>query len=503
LERRAPRVFLSYSDDSPVHAERVLELAQWLRSQGIDAQLDQFEDSPEEGWPRWIYAQIRDSDFVLVVCTPSYLERCEGEWPRAAGADKAVKFESHLSLQELHDAEGRNRKFIPLLFDEDDVGECVPLPLRGATHYRLPAQREELYRRLSDQPKVRAAPLGVMRTYDDDSLYSSEELPSPSESLKALVAASVEPPPASERRWLSAQQRRLITAGAFGVGLLLSVLVINNVLTAGGEGDGDGPPTCRIQVSDAAGAAIDDISHVSLELPAGEEIEVIVEDGHTLRFACPQVAVNGHLRIQRGEVEAEGPEAGEVFESDVALSPEPGLQHLRLASSAREPEATPPEADTELEDGAETDGGVAGGTESGAGAEADTEEAASAEALGLPAKKKRPPSRINRRGGPWVEPRTNNLALTLEASARRDRLLACYRAALKLQPQLSGEQVYALEVDAAGKVVSVEPEGKALSEELRACVTSELASWQIGGNTSQPNERFGGSARLTLEFGPG
>ena len=82
MDQQAPRVFLSYSDDSAAHAERVLELAQWLRGHGIDARIDQFEDSPEQGWPRWIYAQIRESDFVLVVCTRDYLARCEGEVPR-------------------------------------------------------------------------------------------------------------------------------------------------------------------------------------------------------------------------------------------------------------------------------------------------------------------------------------------------------------------------------------------------------------------------------------
>ena len=37
-----PKVFISYSHDSPEHAQHVLELAERLRSDGVDAQLDQY-----------------------------------------------------------------------------------------------------------------------------------------------------------------------------------------------------------------------------------------------------------------------------------------------------------------------------------------------------------------------------------------------------------------------------------------------------------------------------
>jgi len=37
-----PRVFVSYSHDSPEHSARVLALAQALRGHGIDVELDQF-----------------------------------------------------------------------------------------------------------------------------------------------------------------------------------------------------------------------------------------------------------------------------------------------------------------------------------------------------------------------------------------------------------------------------------------------------------------------------
>ncbi|MCA9697447.1 MAG: TIR domain-containing protein, partial [Myxococcales bacterium] len=66
---RPPRVLLSYSHDSPEHARRVLELAQRMRQEGIDAIIDQFDDAPAEGWPRWMLRQIREADYIVVIAS--------------------------------------------------------------------------------------------------------------------------------------------------------------------------------------------------------------------------------------------------------------------------------------------------------------------------------------------------------------------------------------------------------------------------------------------------
>jgi len=42
------------------HCDRVLDLAQQLRRDGIDAWVDQFEESPGQGWPLWCARQIRN-----------------------------------------------------------------------------------------------------------------------------------------------------------------------------------------------------------------------------------------------------------------------------------------------------------------------------------------------------------------------------------------------------------------------------------------------------------
>jgi hypothetical protein len=66
---KAPRVFISYSHDSLQHETKVLELADRLRNDGVDANLDQYEPLPADGWPMWMDKEIRSADFVLVIST--------------------------------------------------------------------------------------------------------------------------------------------------------------------------------------------------------------------------------------------------------------------------------------------------------------------------------------------------------------------------------------------------------------------------------------------------
>jgi hypothetical protein len=74
-----PRVFISYSHDDKRHEQRVLALANRLRTDGIDAEIDQYEPAPPEGWPTWCDRQIQKADYVLLVCSETYFWRVYGE----------------------------------------------------------------------------------------------------------------------------------------------------------------------------------------------------------------------------------------------------------------------------------------------------------------------------------------------------------------------------------------------------------------------------------------
>src|SRR5882757_7113630 len=144
-------VFISYSHDSPAHLERILTLSNRLRAEGVDCRIDQYEQSPPEGWPQWCERQVEESALVLVVCTETYLRRFRREELPQVGL--GVTWEGHIITQELYNAQGRNTKFIPVTLSKDDAG-FVPVTLQSATHYRLPEEYERLYRRLTSQPFV-------------------------------------------------------------------------------------------------------------------------------------------------------------------------------------------------------------------------------------------------------------------------------------------------------------------------------------------------------------
>jgi len=158
-----PTVFISYSHDSPEHADHILKLSNRLREEGIDSTIDQYEESPPEGWPKWMDRQIENSDFILVVCTEIYYKRVMGT--EEEGKGQGVRWESTLTYQHLYDAGGENTRFIPVLFQSGKV-EHIPKPLGGATRYRVDTDRgyEDLYRRLTNQPRARKPRLGKQRS---------------------------------------------------------------------------------------------------------------------------------------------------------------------------------------------------------------------------------------------------------------------------------------------------------------------------------------------------
>jgi SEFIR domain len=153
------KVFISYSHDSQAHKERVLALADRLRDDGIDCNIDQYEQSPLEGWQRWMINEVEAADLVLVVCSETYNRRFRGD--ENAGKGKGVSWEGSVIIQELYDVQGLNSKFIPIILTADD-SKFIPSPLSSTTCYSLIVadDYELLYRRLTNQHSTPKQELG-------------------------------------------------------------------------------------------------------------------------------------------------------------------------------------------------------------------------------------------------------------------------------------------------------------------------------------------------------
>jgi hypothetical protein len=135
----------------------------------VETVIDQHIESPPGGWPRWMVNQIADADFVLVVATESYNRRFLGKEEPEKGL--GAQWEGAIISQELYNANGKDQKFIPVIFDREDANH-IPIPLQGATYYHVTDEEayDSLYYRLTHQPPYVPKPLGKVRKRPASSL---------------------------------------------------------------------------------------------------------------------------------------------------------------------------------------------------------------------------------------------------------------------------------------------------------------------------------------------
>ncbi|MBV8440725.1 MAG: TIR domain-containing protein, partial [Hyphomicrobiales bacterium] len=160
----ADTVFISYSHDSTEHKDRVLELSNALRKNGIDSELDRYHVRPEQGWPRWCEARLRPANakYVLVICTPTYRSRVENSVNSDEG--RGVYWEGSLIYHYLYVAK-ENSRFIPVLLG-DETEDGIPIPLQDYTRYRIKTfdrtdpEFERLLRELCGKPADSKPELG-------------------------------------------------------------------------------------------------------------------------------------------------------------------------------------------------------------------------------------------------------------------------------------------------------------------------------------------------------
>ena len=98
---------ISYSWDDDQHKEWVAALATKLREDGVATILDQWHAVPGDQLPEFMEKQIRENDYVLIICTPNYRLKSDG---RKGG----VGYEGDIMTAEVH-TRRNHRKFIPIL----------------------------------------------------------------------------------------------------------------------------------------------------------------------------------------------------------------------------------------------------------------------------------------------------------------------------------------------------------------------------------------------------
>lgn len=144
---KASKVFISYAHDTEEFSDKVLEFSNKLRENMIDADIDQYEECPSEGWPRWMENEIDNSDYVIIVCTQLYFNRVKNY---KSGEGKGVNWELNIIYQYLYEACCNNTKFIPIIFNDYKTNDILK-PLQSSTYYYV--DREKDFKKLCNRLK--------------------------------------------------------------------------------------------------------------------------------------------------------------------------------------------------------------------------------------------------------------------------------------------------------------------------------------------------------------
>ncbi len=152
-----PKVFISYSHDSRDHRIWVLELSTKLVANGIDVTLDQWDLRLGGDVAKFMEAGVRESDRVLVICTPQYVKKAN-EGTGGVGYERLI-VTAHL-VRDLG-----TTKFIPIV--RDPTGDAGVPDFLGNRYYvdfsgddKFSAKLDELLHELHQVPVVQKPPLG-------------------------------------------------------------------------------------------------------------------------------------------------------------------------------------------------------------------------------------------------------------------------------------------------------------------------------------------------------
>ena len=135
----APKVFVSYTHDSPRHTQQVLDFATFLRGHGVDAVLDRWSNDARRDWYSWAIGEMTGADYVIAVASKKYRATADGLGP--GDEHKGAQSEAALLRELVHGDRGRwLPKILPVVLFGHDVDE-IPLFLQPntANHYVVTA----------------------------------------------------------------------------------------------------------------------------------------------------------------------------------------------------------------------------------------------------------------------------------------------------------------------------------------------------------------------------
>jgi hypothetical protein len=161
------RVFISYSQSSEQHVDRVLKLAEELVQNGIDVKIDEWDLKPGQNLHKFMEEMVNNKEInkVLVICDKSYMDK-------ANNREGGVGTETDIITPEVY-GNSENVRFIPIIFEKNDDGEAyVPIYFKDRYHIDLcqdnnkySEEFEKLIRSIIGKAEHTKPKLGKIPTY--------------------------------------------------------------------------------------------------------------------------------------------------------------------------------------------------------------------------------------------------------------------------------------------------------------------------------------------------
>lgn len=122
IHHGAIRLFISYTGTSPEHRSWVVELATFLRMNGVEARLDQWHLRKGMDLPHWMTNELEMADRVLVISDAQYASKADG---RLGG----VGWETMIIQGDLSNLPPDDNKYL-VIVKEENVKEGLPRYLK-------------------------------------------------------------------------------------------------------------------------------------------------------------------------------------------------------------------------------------------------------------------------------------------------------------------------------------------------------------------------------------
>jgi hypothetical protein len=147
--------FISYAQEGEPRDTAVLRLADDLRANGIETDLDRYHSHPKQGWYKWMEQGLEKASHVLVLPSKVYGRKFLNEGQSASGG----AYEGALISAKLFES-GVDFSQVGIVMMSGEDKSFIPAILKGCQRYSMPDDFEALLRWLSGQPRIVAAPLG-------------------------------------------------------------------------------------------------------------------------------------------------------------------------------------------------------------------------------------------------------------------------------------------------------------------------------------------------------